>query len=234
MSLPKMNTPEYRLRIPSTDEEIKYRPFLVQEEKLLLIAQQTGDETAIYDAIKKLIENCCFGELNLDRMPLFDMEYIFINIRAKSVGEVADLKVTCPDDEKTQVDIKVDLTSINVEMSEDHSPQIELTKDIGIFMAYPHMGMMSDQQSKDNSIDALFDMICDCMYQIYQGEDVHDCMDYTKEEKMDFINSLTHEQFEKIQNFFDTMPKLKHEVDIVNPKTKKKSKVTLEGVNSFF
>ena len=96
------------------------------------------------------------------------------------------------------------------------------------------MGMMSDQQSKDNSIDALFDMICDCMYQIYQGEDVHDCMDYTKEEKMDFINSLTHEQFEKIQNFFDTMPKLKHEVDIVNPKTKKKSKVTLEGINSFF
>ena len=108
MSLPKMNTPEYRLTVPSTDEEIKFRPFLVKEEKLLLIAQQTGDENAIYDAIKKLIENCCFGELNIDRMPLFDMEYIFINIRAKSVGEVADLKVTCPDDNKTQVDVKAD------------------------------------------------------------------------------------------------------------------------------
>ena len=232
MSLPKMNTPEYRLTVPSTDEEIKFRPFLVKEEKLLLIAQQTGDENAIYDAIKKLIENCCFGELNIDRMPLFDMEYIFINIRAKSVGEVADLKVTCPDDNKTQVDIKVDLTSINVEMSEDHSPQIQLSDDVGLLMAYPHMGMMG--KSQGDNIQAMFDMICSCMYQIYHGDEVHDCMDYTNDEKMEFLNSLTHEQFEKIQTFFDTMPKLKHELEVVNPKTKKKSKVELEGINSFF
>ena len=233
MSLPKINTPEYRLTIPSTDEEIKFRPFLVQEEKLLLIAQQTGDQTATYDAIRRLIENCCFGQLDIERMPLFDMEYIFINIRAKSVGEIADLKVTCPDDGKTQVDIQVDLTKINVEISEEHSAQIKLNDEISFLMAYPHMGMMTQGQGKDN-IEAMFDLICDCMYQIYYGEEIYDCLDYTQKEKMDFLNSLTHDQFEKIQKFFDTMPKLKHDVEVVNPKTKKKSTVELEGINSFF
>ncbi|SVB22138.1 uncharacterized protein METZ01_LOCUS174992, partial [marine metagenome] len=120
MSLPKINAPEYRLTIPSTDEEITYRPFLVKEEKLLLIAQETGTDTATYDAIKQIITSCCSGELNLEKMPLFDMEYIFLNIRAKSVGEVAELKITCPDDKKTQVDIEVDLTKVQVEMDEKH------------------------------------------------------------------------------------------------------------------
>ena len=238
MGLPKVNTPEYRLTIPSTDKEIKFRPFLVQEEKLLLIAQQTGTENAMMDAIKQRIENCCFGELDLDKMPIFDMEYIFLQIRAKSVGEVVKLKVTCPDDKKTQVEIEVDLSTIQVQMSEDHDARIQLTDDIGLLMAYPSMGTMIGMQGKDVSgkegVDALIDMICNCMYQIWQGEEVHDCMDYTTQEKMDFISSLNHDQFEKIQTFFDTMPTVKHEVEVYNPKTKKKSDLILQGMNSFF
>ena len=238
MGLPKVNTPEYRLTIPSTDKEIKFRPFLVQEEKLLLIAQQTGTENAMMDAIKQLIENCCFGELDLDKMPIFDMEYIFLQIRAKSVGEVVKLKVTCPDDKKTEVEVEVDLSEIQVQMSEDHDARIQLTDDIGLLMSYPSMGTMMGMQGKDvngkEGVDALFEMICNCMYQIWQGEEVHDCMDYTTQEKMDFISSLNHDQFEKIQTFFDTMPTVKHEVEVHNPKTKKKSNLTLQGMNSFF
>ena len=238
MGLPKVNTPEYRLTIPSTDKEIRFRPFLVQEEKLLLIAQQTGTENAMMDAIKQLIENCCFGELDLDKMPIFDMEYIFLQIRAKSVGEVVKLKVTCPDDKKTEVEVEVDLSEIQVQMSEDHDARIQLTDDIGLLMSYPSMGTMMGMQGKDvngkEGVDALFEMICNCMYQIWQGEEVHDCMDYTTQEKMDFISSLNHDQFEKIQTFFDTMPTVKHEVEVHNPKTKKKSNLTLQGMNSFF
>lgn len=238
MGLPKVNTPEYTLNVPSTDEEIKFRPFLVQEEKLLLIAQQTGSDKAMMDAIRKLIENCCFGELNLDKMPLFDMEYLFLQIRAKSVGEVVELNVTCPDDKKTEVKIEVDLSTIQVQMAEDHDPRIQLTDDIGLLMAYPSITTMSGMQGVKTDgaegVETLFEMICNCMYQVWQGEEVHDCMDYTEKEKMDFLNSLNHEQFEKIQTFFDTMPTVKHEVEVYNPKTKKKSSLTLQGMNSFF
>jgi len=237
MSLPKINTPEYRLTIPSTDEEITYRPFLVKEEKLLLIASETEDEEATYKAIRSIIEGCCLtGNIDLDKMPLFDMEYIFLNIRAKSVGEVAKLKVTCPDDEKTQVDIEVDLTKINVVMEKDHDPRIQLTDNIGVLMSYPSMATVgiAAQMAKGKATDSLFETIANCLYQIWEGEEVHDAMDYTMKDKLAFIDSLNHEQFEKIQNFFETMPTLKHEVHITNPKTKKKSTVTLSGMNDFF
>jgi hypothetical protein len=237
MSLPKINTPEYRLTIPSTDEEITYRPFLVKEEKLLLIASETEDDDATYNAIRKIIESCCLtGDINLDKMPLFDMEYIFLNIRAKSVGEVAKLKVTCPDDEKTQVDIEVDLTKINVVMDKNHDARIQLTDNIGVLMSYPSMATVgiAAQMAKGKATDSLFETIANCLYQIWEGEEVHDAMDYTMKDKLAFIDSLNHEQFEKIQNFFETMPTLKHEVHITNPKTKKKSTVTLSGMNDFF
>ena len=238
MSLPKINSPEYRLTIPSTDEEITYRPFLVKEEKLLLIAQETGTDTATYDAIKQIITGCCSGNLNLEKMPLFDMEYIFLNIRAKSVGEIADLKITCPDDKKTQVDIEVDLTKVQVEMDEKHDARIQLTDDIGLLMAYPTFGTVgyATTVDKDNESNAkaLFEMISNCMYQIWEGEETHDCMDYSSKEKLAFLESLSHTQFEKIQQFFETMPTLKHEVEVENPKTKVKSTVTLQGMNDFF
>ncbi len=223
MSLPKINTPEYRLRIPSTDEEITYRPFLVKEEKLLLIASETEDDDATYNAIRKIIESCCLtGDVNLDKMPLFDMEYIFLNIRAKSVGEVAKLKVTCPDDEKTQVDIEVDLTKINVVMDENHDARIQLTDNIGILMSYPSMATVgiAAQMAKGKATDSLFETIANCLYQIWEGEEVHDAMDYSLKDKMAFLESLNHEQFAKIHNFFETMPTVKQDIEVTNPKTK--------------
>ena len=168
-------------------------------------------------------------------MPLFDMEYIFLNIRAKSVGEVAKIKVTCPDDEKTQVDVEVDLTKINVVMEEDHDPRIQLTDNIGVLMSYPSLATVGIAQSaKGEQTDNLFKTIANCIYQIWEGEEVHDAMDYTMKDKLAFLDTLNHTQFEQIQNFFEKMPTLKHDVEVTNPKTKKKSTVTLSGMNDFF
>ncbi len=237
MSLPKINTPEYSLNIPSTDEEIKFRPFLVKEEKVLLIAQETGGEKALYQAIKNLCTNCCFGKVDVDTLPLFDIEYVFLQIRAKSVGEVAKIDVTCPDDDKTKVTIDVNLTQLKVEIDEKHSPKIQLTDDIGLLMSYPNLAdvlTMSTAEDDGNTVDKMFAMMQKCMYQVWQGEETHDAVDYTNKEKKDFLESLNHEQFEKIQTFFDTMPTVKYTVDVINPTTKVKSEVTLEGMNSFF
>ena len=243
MSLPKINTPEYSLVVPSTDEEIIYRPFLVKEEKVLLVAQETGGEKSIYQAIKNLIKNCCFGKVDVDKLPMFDIEYIFLQIRAKSVGEITTLEVTCPDDEVTKVKVEVDLTSIKVEMDKEHSPRIQLTDDIGLLMQYPNLGDVlamgipedaENQKAPTDSVNKMFSMMQDCMFQIWQGEETFDAMDYSNKDKKDFLESLNHEQFEKIQKFFDTMPTVKHITEVTNPKTKVTSEVTIEGMNSFF
>ena len=237
MTLPRINVPEYSLVVPSTDEEIKFRPFLVKEEKLLLMAQETGDEMSLYNAIKNLIKNCCFEKVDTDNLPLFDIEYIFLQIRAKSVGEVAQIQITCPDDEVTIVPTDVDLTKIKVQMGDDHNARIQLTDDIGLLMTYPNLATVLTMQNKDEEIsgaDAMFKMIQDCMYQIWQGEETFDAMDYSDKDKKDFLENLNHEQFEKIQQFFETMPQVKHEVEVTNPKTGVISKVMLEGMNSFF
>ena len=236
MSLPKINVPEYTLVVPSTDEEIKFRPFLVKEEKLLLMAQETGADSALYSAIKNLIKNCCFDKIDVDKLPLFDIEYIFLNIRAKSVEEIAKLQVICPDDGVTQVGVEVDLTKLQVQMEDDHNPRIQLSEDIGILMSYPNLATVisANADENDNTYETMFKMIQDCMYQIWQGEETFDVMDYTDEDKKTFLESLNHNQFDKIQKFFETMPTLKHGVEVTNPKTKVKSTVTLEGMNSFF
>jgi len=237
MTLPKINAPEYKLRVPSTDEEITYRPFLVKEEKLLLIAQETGDDKEIYNAIARLVEDCCFGAVKVVKMPMFDLEYIFLQIRAKSVGEVSTIEVTCPDDKKTKVKVDVDLTKIQVHMDDKHDARIQLTDDIGILMSYPHLGSVSKVETSnegEGQMESLFEMIYDCMYQIWQGEETFDAMDYNDKDKKEFLESLNHEQFEKIQNFFQTMPTVKHDVEVTNPKTKVTSTISLEGMNSFF
>ena len=237
MTLPRINVPEYSLVVPSTDEEIKFRPFLVKEEKLLLMAQETGDEMSLYNAIKNLIKNCCFEKVDTDNLPLFDIEYIFLQIRAKSVGEVAQIQITCPDDEVTIVPTDVDLTKIKVQMGDDHNARIQLTDDIGLLMTYPNLATVLTMQNKDeetSGADAMFKMIQECMYQIWQGEETFDAMDYSDKDKKDFLENLNHEQFEKIQQFFETMPQVKHEVEVTNPKTGVISKVMLEGMNSFF
>jgi len=237
MSLPKINVPEYTLVVPSTDEEIKFRPFLVKEEKVLLMAQETGTEVSLYQSIKNLINNCCYGKIDTDNLPLFDIEYIFIQIRAKSVGEIAKIQVICPDDEETTVMVEVDLSKLQVQMDDKHNPRIQLTDNIGILMSYPNLATvlsMKGEQKKEGNIDAMFQMIQDCMYQIWQGEETFDTTDYSDKDKQDFLDSLNHEQFEKLQAFFETMPTLKHEVEVTNPNTQVKSKVVLEGMNSFF
>ena len=237
MSLPKINTPEYTLHIPSSDEEIKFRPFLVKEEKVLLIAQETGGEQALYHAIKNLVSSCCFGKVDVDALPLFDIEYIFLQIRAKSVGEIANIAVTCPDDDVTTVNIDVNLSLLKVDMDEKHSPKIQLTDDIGLLMSYPNLAdvlSMSNVEEDKNSVEKMFGMMQKCMYQVWQGEETHDAIDYSNKDKKDFLESLNHEQFEKIQTFFDTMPTVKYVTEVTNPKTKVKSEVTLEGMNSFF
>ena len=238
MTLPIINAPEYRLRVPSTDEEITYRPFLVKEEKLLLIAQETGTEDATYRAVKTIIENCCHGRIDLEKMPLFDMEYIFLNIRAKSIGEIAKLKITCPDDNETKVDIEVDLTKVQVEMDKTHDARIQLSEEpnIGILMSYPSIDTLGQTTTKGNKKDAdkLFEMIAGSLYQIWEGEETHDAMDYSMKDKLAFLESLNHSQFEKVQKFFETMPTLKHEIEVTNPKTNVTSTVTLSGMNDFF
>ena len=237
MSLPKINTPEYTLHIPSSDEEIKFRPFLVKEEKVLLIAQETGGEQALYHAIKNLVSSCCFGKVDVDALPLFDIEYIFLQIRAKSVGEVANIQVTCPDDDVTTVNIDVNLSLLKVDMDEKHSPKIQLTDDIGLLMSYPNLAdvlSMSNVEEDKNSVEKMFGMMQKCMYQVWQGEETHDAIDYSNKDKKDFLESLNHEQFEKIQTFFDTMPTVKYVTEVTNPKTKVKSEIILEGMNSFF
>jgi len=237
MPLPQINTPEYRLKLPSTDEEIRYRPFLVKEEKILLVAQETGGDKATYDAIRKIIISCCLDPIDIDKLPLFDVEYLFLNIRAKSVGEIAKLKIKCPDDEETQVEIEVDLTSITVQMEDEHTNKIELTDTIGVVLSYPSL-MTVEQQSidvpKGKETTALFDMIVGCIDQIWEGEEVHDASDYKKKELTDFLEGLDHAHFEKIQNFFATMPMLKKEIEVTNPKTGVTSKMVLSGLQSFF
>ena len=221
----------------TSDEEIKFRPFLVKEEKVLLIAQETGGEQALYHAIKNLVSSCCFGKVDVDALPLFDIEYIFLQIRAKSVGEIANIAVTCPDDDVTTVNIDVNLSLLKVDMDEKHSPKIQLTDDIGLLMSYPNLAdvlSMSKTEEDDNTVEKMFGMKQKCMYQVWQGEETHDAIDYSNKDKKDFLESLNHEQFEKIQTFFDTMPTVKYVTEVTNPKTKVKSEVTLEGMNSFF
>ena len=236
MTLPKINAPEYSLVVPSTGVEVKYRPFLVKEEKLLLIAQETGDEKSLYGAIKNLIHNCCHGQLDVDTMPLFDVEYVFLQLRSKSVGEMAEVLVICPDDGETEVKVKVNLNELTVELpSKDHN-KIKLTDDIGIVMAYPNLAsvLLTAVDKDKNTSELMFDTILECMFQIWQGEEVFAATDYSHKEILDFIDSLSHDQFEKIQQFFETMPSVKKEVEVTNPKTKIVSKVDIEGMNSFF
>ena len=237
MSLPQINTPEYTLKLPSTDEEIRYRPFLVKEEKILLVAQETGGDAATYDAIRSIILSCCLTPVDIDKLPLFDVEYLFLNIRAKSVGEIAKLKLKCPDDEETLVDVEIDLTTIVVQMDDDHTNKIELTDTIGVILSYPVLSTVASQSietPKGKETAALFEMIVGCIDQIWEGEEVHDQSDYSKKEKETFLDSLDHTQFAKVQHFFETMPTLKKEIEVTNPKTGVTSKVVLSGMQSFF
>ena len=236
MALPKLTTPTYELEVPSTDEKIKYRPFLVKEEKILLIAMESGEQESIVTAIKDIVTECTFGKIDLGKMPMFDVEYIFLNIRAKSVGEVSNLRLKCPDDEETYADVEVDLSTVQVQVEKGHNPKIELTDEMGLIMAYPSIDSFSNTGITDITAENMLDVISSCIYQVYdkKGEEVFDAKDQSKKELTEFIESLNTSQFRAVQQFFDTMPKLKHVVTIENPKTKVKTDVVLQGLNDFF
>ena len=236
MALPKLNTPTYELEIPSTDEKIKYRPFLVKEEKILMIAMESQDQKQIVQAVKDIVSACTYDKLNIDEMPMFDVEYVFLQIRAKSVGEESKLKILCPDDGKTYAPVTVDLTKVEVQVDEGHTNKIELTKDTGLIMTYPTFKTMDSLGDTKLKSENMLDVISSCILQIYEGkgEKVYDAKDQTQKELTEFIEQMNTEQFKKVQKFFDTMPRLKHEIKVKNPKTKKTSNVTLSGLNDFF
>ena len=236
MALPKLTTPTYELEVPSTDEKIKYRPFLVKEEKILLIAMESGKNEDIINAVKEIVIACTFNKIDLGNMPMFDVEYIFLNIRAKSVGEVSKLKLICPDDKKTTADVEIDLNDVQVQVDENHTNKIELSDEMGIIMQYPTIDTFLKTGITDVNANNMIDILTTCILQIYDkgGEEVFEAKDQTKKELTEFIEQLNTKQFQDVQKFFDTMPKLKHTVEIENPKTKVKSKVMLQGLNDFF
>ena len=236
MALPKLTTPTYELEIPSTDEKIKYRPFLVKEEKILMMAMESKSSADITQAVKDIVMECTFNKVDISNMPMFDVEYIFLNIRSKSVGEVSKLKILCQDDGKTYADVELDLNEVKVQVGDDHTNKIELTEDMGLIMKYPTIDSFSETGIRDINPSNMLDVISTCILQIYEkkGEKTYDPKDQTKKELTEFIEQLNTKQFKDVQKFFETMPKLKHEITIKNPKTKKESKITLTGLNDFF
>ena len=236
MALPRIDVPTYELVVPSTDEKIKYRPFLVKEEKLLLIAMESGKNEDILRGVKEIVDACTFNKLKLGNMPMFDVEYIFLQIRSKAVGEVSTLRVLCKDDGKTYAKVEVDLTKIEVQVDGTHTNKIELSDEMGVIMKYPTIDSFTDNGIEEIKASNMLDVIVTCISQVYdkKGEEVYDSKDSTKEELIEFVEQMNTQQFADVQKFFDTMPALKHEITVKNPKTKKESKVTLSGLNDFF
>ena len=236
MALPKLTTPTYELEVPSTDEKVPYRPFLVKEEKILLMALESGKAGDIVEAIKQIVSECTFNKLNISNMPMFDTEYIFLQIRSKSVGEESKLKVLCPDDKKTYADVVVNLPDIKVQVDEGHTNKIDLGEGKGMIMTYPNVDTFKDSNLTAITPANMLDVIGSCILQIYEkdGEKVYEAKDQTKKELTDFVEQLNTKQFQDVQKFFDTMPKLKHTIKVKNPKTKVESEITLQGLNDFF
>jgi hypothetical protein len=237
MALPSIATPTYELELPSTKKKIKYRPFLVKEEKVLLLATQSTEPKEVLDAVRQITKSCVLSRIKLESLTSFDLEYLFLKIRAASVGEDVPMKITCLDDNQTKVDYVVDLSTVKVEIPEGHSTKIELTDNVGMIMRYPGMDEFVNYtmlgQTPDDP-DEIFGVIAKCIDQIYEGDDVFDESTTTEKEKVHFIESLTQKQFESVQKFFNTMPVLRHKFEITNPNTNVTSSYTLEGLQSFF
>jgi len=233
MALPKIATPTYELTVPSSKDTLKYRPFLVKEEKILLLANEANDEKEMMAAVKQIINNCTFEGINVDGLALFDLEYVFLKIRSKSVGEIVNLKLLCEDDGETYVDVKINLDDVEVDFNKDHTNQIQITDDVCLIMDYPQYEFLST--STDGSETAfIFKLIKRCIRSIVEGDTVIERADFTDKELDEFLESLSSQHFKKLQEFFETMPRIRHEVKFKNPKTKKQTKITLEGMQSFF
>jgi len=236
MALPRIDVPIYELVVPSTDEKIKYRPFLVREEKLLLIALESGKNEDILRGVKDIVDACTFNKLKLGEMPMFDVEYIFLQIRSKAVGEVSTLRVLCKDDGETYAKVEVDLTKIEVQVDDTHTNKIVISDEMGVIMKYPTIDSFAENGVEDMTPSNMINVIVACISQIYdkKGEEVYDAKDSTQKELIEFVEQMNTQQFADVQAFFDTMPKLKHEITVLNPKTKVESKVVLSGLSDFF
>ena len=237
MPLPKISTPSYHLTLPSTGKEIKYRPFLVREEKLLVLALESEDIKQITEAIKTVIKNCIITRgIKVETLPSFDIEYLFLNIRGKSVGEEIEVNIICPDDGETTVSFKINIDEIEVKKFDGHDKKIKVDDEVMIEMKYPSL----DQFIKNNfdfstpDMDQAFDLISSCIDKIYTEDEVWSTSDVTKKEINEFLDQFNSLQFQKIETFFETMPKLSHKISVTNPKTKVESEVILEGLSSFF
>ena len=233
MALPKLNTPEYELELPSTGGKVKFRPFLVKEQKLLMMAQESEDDNQVVDMVSQIVNACTFEKIDVDTSPMFDIEYIFLQIRGKSVCEKIDLNITCPDDEKTSVPVQVDINDISVLMSEEHNNEIDLNNDIKMVFRYPLLKDVKGIPANTKDVDLIFYLLNSCIESISHGEEIYNRVDISEKELTEFIDSLTGEQFERITDFFQTMPKLRHVIPVKNPKTEVESEVVVEGLASF-
>ena len=238
MPLPKIATPTYELELPSSGQTVKYRPFLVKEEKVLVIALESEDNKQITNAIKAVLKSCVLTKgIKVEKLPTFDIEYLFLNIRGKSVGEELEVNIICPDDEKTQVPVTIDLDDIQVQKYDDHENQIKIDENIMMEMAYPSLDQFIKNNfefDEKNAMAQSFELIAQCIDKIYTEEEVWAAADCTKKEMNEFLESMNSTQFKLIEKFFETMPKLSHTIKVTNPKTKVESEVVLEGLASFF
>jgi hypothetical protein len=233
MPLPKLAIPEYEATLPVTGTKISYRPFLVKEEKLLYLAMESQDNKQMVKAVKTIIKNCTNLKTKVEDLATFEIEYIFLKIRSVAVGETSEFKVTCPDDEKTQVTVNIPLADVGVEIPDDHNAKILLDDNVGVVMKYPSLDVFIQQNLADNpNIDDIFELAASCIGQVYDKEEVYDS--FSKKEALEFLENLNSEQFQKVQGFFETMPKLSYTLEVVNPETKVKSDIVLEGLASFF
>tara|TARA_B100000029_G_C17536330_1_gene945016 strand:- start:287 stop:970 length:684 start_codon:yes stop_codon:yes gene_type:complete len=224
----------YELELPSTAEKVKYRPFLVKEQKILMQAHESEDPDDINNSLATIISQCTFNKVDPWKLPSFDAEYLFLKIRGKSVGDKVKVSVVCPDDNETRVDIDVNLEDVNVTMPLDHSNEIELLEGIKLVMTYPTLKDIGAVEKVEGETDQLFTMLKRCIFQIHEGDTIHQNVDMDQDELEEFINSLSTEHLEKINEFFDTMPKLTHAIKVKNPNTKKTGEVLIEGIQSFF
>ena len=237
MTLPSIETPRYELTLPSTDKVIKYRPFLVKEEKILLVAMESNDNKEILNAIREILTACTYEEIDVNTLPIFDIEFIFLQIRSKSVGEVSKVKLLCPDDKETYADVEIDLTKVNVQVDDAHSNNvlIDENRKLGIVFNYPTLEMTkAGFNVTDTDIDSLFEIMANSINHIYEGDKIYPSKDSTKEEMKKFLEGLPQTAFNKIKTFFETMPQLRHSVEVENPKTKVKSTIVLQGIRDFF
>ena len=238
MPLPTISTPTYELTLPSSDKKIKYRPFLVKEEKILILAMESEDTKQIARSIKDVITKCILSRgIKVEKLSTFDIEYLFLNIRGKSVGEHIEVMVTCPDDGKTQVPMSINIDSIKVQKNDEHDKDIKLDDTYTLRMKYPSLTEFTKTNfgtMNEMKVDDTFELIASCIDQVYSEEESWSHQECTKKELSDFIESLNSNQFKLVEKFFETMPKLSHTVKVTNPNTKVESEIKLEGLQSFF